>query len=68
MSFAGVFVNVGTVLLGSLLGLLLKKAIPQRVTTAVMVGLGLCTLYIGVEGALTGENVLIVIEIGRAHV
>lgn len=61
MSFSGVFVNVATVLIGSLLGLLLKKAIPQRVTSAVMIGLGLCTIYIGVEGALSGQNVLIVI-------
>lgn len=61
MSFSGVIVNVATVVIGSLLGLLLKKAIPQRVTSAVMIGLGLCTLYIGVDGALAGENVLIVI-------
>lgn len=61
MSFSGVFVNVATVIVGSLLGLLLKKAIPQRVTSAVMVGLGLCTVYIGIDGALSGQNVLIVI-------
>lgn len=61
MSLLGVIVNTGTVLLGSLLGLLFRKGIPQRVSGAVMIGLGLCTVYIGVEGALEGENVLIVI-------
>ena len=61
MSFLGVLVNTLTVIVGSLLGLLFRKGIPQRVSSAVMIGLGLCTLYIGVDGALEGENVLIVI-------
>lgn len=61
MSMTGVLVNTGTILLGSAVGLLFKKGIPERVTTAVMIGLGLCTLYIGVDGALADENVLIVI-------
>lgn len=57
----GVFVNVITVLVGSLIGLLLKKGIPERVSKAAMVGLGVCTLYIGISGSLCGENVLIII-------
>lgn len=61
MSMTGVLVNTGTILVGSAVGLLFKKGIPERVTTAVMVGLGLCTLYIGIDGALADENVLIVI-------
>lgn len=61
MSLLGVLVNTGTVLVGSLLGLLFRKGIPQRVSGAVMIGLGLCTVYIGVDGALEGQNVLIVI-------
>ena len=61
MSLTGVLVNTGTVIAGSLLGLLFKKGIPERVSGAVMIALGLCTVYIGVSGALEGENVLIVI-------
>lgn len=61
MSMTGVLVNTGTILLGSAVGLLFKKGIPERVTNAVMIGLGLCTLYIGIDGALADENVLIVI-------
>lgn len=57
----GVIVNVITVILGSCIGLLFKKGIPPRVSTAAMVGLGVCTLYIGISGSLCGENVLIVI-------
>lgn len=61
MSMAGVLVNTATVLLGSLAGLLFRRGIPERVTSAVMIGLGLCTAYIGIDGALAGENVLVVI-------
>lgn len=57
----GVFVNVATVLLGSAVGLLLKKGIPQKVSRAVMTGLGVCTLYIGISGSLCGEDPLAVI-------
>ena len=57
----GVMVNVITVILGSCIGLLLKKGIPERVSHAAMVGLGACTLYIGISGSLCGENVLILI-------
>ena len=61
MSFLGVLVNTATVIVGSTLGLLLRRGIPERVSHAVMLGLGLCTVYIGMDGALKGENVLIVI-------
>ena len=61
MSFLGVLVNTATVIVGSTLGLLLRRGIPERVSRAVMIGLGLCTVYIGVDGALKGENILIVI-------
>ena len=48
-------------ILGSSIGLLFKKGIPERVSNAAMVGLGACTLYIGITGSLQGENVLILI-------
>ena len=57
----GVLVNVITVLIGSSIGLLFKKGIPERVSNAAMIGLGACTLYIGISGSLAGENVLILI-------
>lgn len=55
----GVIVNIITVIVGSCIGLIFKKSIPERVNSAVMIGLGVCTLYIGVSGTLDGENVLI---------
>ena len=57
----GVIVNVITVIIGSCIGLLFKKGIPERVSNAAMVGLGACTLYIGISGSLCGDNVLIAI-------
>ena len=61
MSFTGVLVNTGTVLAGSLLGLLFKKGIPEKVSRAVMIALGLFTLYIGMDGALGTQSPLIVV-------
>ena len=57
----GVLVNVITVVLGSSLGLLFKKGISQRYTDAVMTGIGLCTVAIGIGGILDGENILVAI-------
>ena len=57
----GVMVNVLTVMIGSVVGLLLKRGIPERVTEALMTGIGLCTIFIGVSGALEGDNTLVLI-------
>ncbi len=57
----GVIFNTLTVLLGSAVGLLLKKNIPRRLSEAVMIAIGLCTLYIGVDGALEGSNTIVLI-------
>ena len=61
----GVIVNVGTVLLGSTVGLIFKKGISVKFTDAVMTGIGLCTLLIGIQGMadgmLKGQNVLVTI-------
>lgn len=57
----GVIVNVITVIIGSAIGLLFKKGISEKVSRAAMIGLGACTLYIGISGSLCGENVLILI-------
>ena len=57
----GVFVNVATVLLGSFVGLLFRKGIPERISKAMMLAIGLCTLYIGIDGALEGGNTIVLI-------
>lgn len=57
----GVLVNTATVIAGSLLGLLLRGSLPKKLTDAVMVALGVCVVYIGIDGALEGNNPLVAI-------
>ena len=57
----GVIVNAIAVILGSLIGLVCKKGIPEKYSDAIMKGIALCVLYIGFSGALKGENTIIVI-------
>lgn len=57
----GVLINVATVIIGSTVGLIFKKGISEKYTDAVMKGIGLCTLMIGVQGTLKGENQLVAI-------
>ena len=57
----GVIVNTVTVILGSIVGMLFSKFISEKYTTAIMTAIGLCTLYIGFDGALAGENTLVLI-------
>jgi hypothetical protein len=55
----GVLVNAGAILVGSLVGLLVNKGIPKRFSGAIMTALGLCTIYIGISGALQIENLIV---------
>ncbi len=55
----GTIVNAAAIIVGGTLGLLLKKGIPERVSTGIMQGLGLVVIYIAISGMLKGENVLI---------
>lgn len=57
----GVIVNTVSVTVGSLLGLFAKKNIPQKMGDSIMKGMALCTMYIGIDGALKGENTLVLI-------
>ena len=57
----GVIVNTITVLIGSTVGLIYKRAVPERITKAIMLAIGLCTVYIGISGTLEGENTLVLI-------
>ena len=57
----GVLANTIAVLIGSAVGLLFKKGIPEKYSNAVMTGIALCTVYIGISGALKGENTIVLI-------
>ena len=57
----GTLVNVVAVVVGSLLGLLLRKGFPDKMKNTVTTGMGLCVILIGMQGALGTQNVLLVI-------
>ncbi len=57
----GVIINCITVIVGSIVGMVFKNFIPKKMTDGIMVGIGLCTVYIGVDGALSGDNTLVLI-------
>lgn len=57
----GTIVNVGTVLLGSSLGLLLHRHLPEKITKIVFQGIGLFTLFLGFSMAMKTTNFLIMI-------
>lgn len=57
----GTIINSLAIIAGSIIGLLVKGGIPERVSDTIMKGLGLCVIYIGITGALKGENTIIII-------
>lgn len=59
---SGAVVNFFTVIAGTLIGMLFKKGIPERVKATLMNGMALCVLYIGITGLFEdGTNILIII-------
>jgi len=57
----GTIVNTLAVIFGAALGLLLKKALPKKLGEALVTGVALCVLYIGIEGTLKCTNPLVMI-------
>lgn len=57
----GVAVNFVTVIVGGILGTLLKGGIPEKYRTLIQQGLALCVMLIGITGAIETENTLLMI-------
>jgi uncharacterized membrane protein YqgA involved in biofilm formation len=57
----GTWINVGTILLGSLIGYLSGRRIPERMNRLVMSAIGLVTLVVGVKLAIETQNVLVLL-------
>ena len=58
----GTLINSALILIGTALGLLLRRGIPERVRTALMTAMGLATILIGLKGALgTGDTLCVII-------
>ncbi|MEG2936010.1 MAG: DUF554 domain-containing protein [Clostridium sp.] len=57
----GTIVNTVSVIVGGVIGLVVKKGVSKRFSDIVMNGLALCVLYIGISGALKGHNTMVII-------
>lgn len=58
----GTLINTVAILVGTALGLLLRKGIPERLRETVVQGQGLCVILIGLSGALkTGDTLCMII-------
>lgn len=57
----GTLVNVAVIIVGSLIGIALKKGIPESYKETILQGIGLAVLLIGFKMALKANNELIVI-------
>lgn len=57
----GTIVNTLAILAGCAIGLLLKRGINEKVTDAIMKGISLCVIYIGIDGMLEDSKTLAVI-------
>lgn len=57
----GTIVNFLTIIIGSLIGLLLKKGVPKKISTTVIQGVALCTIYIGISGLIKDSNIILII-------
>lgn len=57
----GAIVNSVVILLGSLLGLLMGQRIPERINKALMQGVALVVLSIGITGIMQGGNSMVMI-------
>ena len=56
-----VIVNTIAIVAGCAIGLLVRRGLPERISDVLMRGLGLCTIVIGVQGAVAEPNVLVMI-------
>ena len=57
----GTLVNVAAIVLGTVLGVLLKRGISEKAQKVVMQGLGLCVLTVGIMSAITTELPLLLV-------
>ncbi len=55
----GVSVNAVAVIVGSLIGLMFKKGIPERISSAITSVLGIAIIFVGISSAMDGQNILI---------
>lgn len=61
MTLTGVWLNAGGVLLAGILGSFIRRGMPEKLKTALMTGLGLCVLYIGISGISADTDTVVLV-------
>lgn len=57
----GTLINAGAVIAGSLAGLIIHSRLPKKITKIVFQGIGLFTIFLGINMAIKTNNFLIMI-------
>lgn len=57
----GTIVNFLAIIVGSIIGMVLKRGISKKISTTIIQGLSLCTIFIGISGAIKGANFILII-------
>ena len=63
MPFLGTIVNFLVVLVCGILGTLVKKGVPKRISEALMSAMAICVIYIGIDGVLEPAPALVASEL-----
>lgn len=65
----GTIINVGTIIIGGLIGLIFRKRFPERITQTALQVMGLFTLLVGIQMAIQGQKpILILISLASGAV
>jgi uncharacterized membrane protein YqgA involved in biofilm formation len=57
----GTFANIGAIILGSSIGLLIHKKLPERLVKVTFQIMGLFTLILGIKMALGSQQLLVLV-------
>ncbi len=61
MQLLGTIANTTTIILGAIIGVVIKKGIPERVNDTILKGLGLGVMVYGISEGIKTENLIIVL-------
>lgn len=65
----GTIVNSAAIVVGGAIGILLKKGLKPKLSDAIMTGLALCVLLVGIKGSMEVQNMLVIIvSVGLAAI
>ena len=64
----GTIINVATILVGGMAGLVFKRYLPKRITGTVMQGVGLAVVIIGISGALSAAYIIVDGRVYSEHI